>query len=339
MSPPQRKNGRASPPPSLRVARTQFERLYCLHGRLQRGERFTADSAAGEFEVTPLTIKRDIAFLGDRLGAPIEWDRSRRSYVYTRPCETLPLLRLDPREALALALAGRLFDLWHGSSRGCMFSDLIRRIAPLFGSALSIAADSLDTILSAPHADGSDEIHRLLALLEATIERRSLRLEYRKPAAARPETRLVHPLHLAGLEDGWFLITYDVGRKMTRTFRLTRIQSFVATGEHFEPPRGVDIPAHIRGSLGRFIGDKEIEVRIALDAHAAVYAREQPWHRSQQLTDDPDGGAEITLRVNHLAGVKIAVLKWGEHAEVLAPVELREQVRESVRLMHARYTT
>jgi len=62
------------------------------------------------------------------------------------------LLRLDPREALALALAGRLFDLRHGSSRGGMFSDLIRRIAPLFGGALSIAADSLDTILSAPHS-------------------------------------------------------------------------------------------------------------------------------------------------------------------------------------------
>lgn len=314
-----------------------LDRVARIHARLCREKRITAKSLAEELQVSARTIKRDIAFMRDRVGMPIEWDPGEHSYVYTRACETLPLLRVDAHEALALALAARLFDRWHGSPNGRMFSDLIRRIAPLFGSVVSIAVDSIDSAVSAPQLEGRNDIGHLLALLKSIVDRRVVHLRYAKPGAGRVEKRHVHPLHLAEVDDGWFLLAHDIKRDRIRTFLLTRIHSVDATDETFQWPEGFDARAYLRGCLGRFIGDKEIEVRIALDAHAAVYAREQQWHPSQQLIDEPDGKAVITLRVNHLAGVKNAVLKWGEHAKVLEPAELRDQVHGSLRRACAQY--
>jgi proteasome accessory factor B len=105
----------------------------------------------------------------------------------------------------------------------------------------------------------------------------------------------------------------------------------------FEPPRNFDSKEYIRGCLGRFGGEAEHEVRIALDAHAAFYAREKPWHASQQIVERPDGRVELTLRVNHLADVKSAVLRWGRHAEVLAPAELRDEVLAEYQAVASQY--
>src|SRR5688572_11479295 len=102
-----------------------------------------------------------------------------------------------------------------------------------------------------------------------------------------------------------------------------------SVGASFVPPTEFDAHAYLRGALGRFVGEKEHEVRVALDEHAAFYARENPWHASQVLTERSDGRVELTMRVDGLVDARNAVLRWGEHAEVVAPAELRKEVRDA----------
>lgn len=122
-----------------------------------------------------------------------------------------------------------------------------------------------------------------------------------------------------------------------RNFRLDRIHGMECTSDVFERPADFDPLKHLRGSLGAFAGEKEFEVRIALDACAANHARDTPWHPSQRLKDIPGGAAEITLRLNHPTDAIIAVLRWGRHAEVLAPAGLRKAVRDELATTLARY--
>ena len=89
--------------------RSALERVIRIHERLGNEHQITAESVAREFEVSPRTIKRDIEFMRDRIGAPIAWDPATHTYTYTAHCDLLPLLRIDADEALALALAGRTF--------------------------------------------------------------------------------------------------------------------------------------------------------------------------------------------------------------------------------------
>ena len=336
VAPPRRRAARAS----RACGRSALERILRIHERLGNGHRLTAVSIAVEFEISPRTIKRDIELMRDRLGAPIAWDAAKHSYCYTRACDLLPLLRLDADEALALVLASRTFAAWRGSALGRALTAALEKIAPVVGGAVSVPADTLRDFIFQPDPvpEAEAEQHFFAVALEAIERRRELRIVYQKPRGrAAAETRTIHPLHLAFLDHRWMLVAYDPARRAPRNFLLTRIREAAPTGAHFAPPAGFDLKRYLHGSLGRFTGDGDHDVRIMFDATAAPYVRENPWHPSQAITERADGGIEIALRLNNLIDIERRILACGAHAEVLAPPELRETLRRVSAAMLARY--
>lgn len=309
--------------------RATLRRVLWIHERLGNGHAVTSVSLARELETSARTVKRDLLFMRDQLGAPIEWDAAGRSYVYTRPCDILPLLRLDAGEALALALAGRTFAAWHGTSLGRALTVALGKIAGVVGGAVSLPVTEISHLVFQPDGDptADAELRYFATVLEAIRRRRVLRIAYQKPrTGAPPEMRLIHPLHLACLDHRWVLIAHDPARRAPRNFLLGRIRQATATAATFIPRADFDLKAYLRGSLGRFTGEAETEVRLLFDPQLAPYLRERPWHASQVITDRPDGAIEVTLRLNNLTDVRRHILACGRHVEVLAPPELREAV-------------
>lgn len=330
----------AAPASAEVLTGSALHRVTEILAALNSGQPVTANSLAQRLQVSRSTIVRAIETLRSTLGVEIDYDPPKHTYRLIRSSPSLPLFRLDPHEAIALALAGRMAGGGADSPLGRMIRAMLRKIAPVFGGAVTLAMDSVDQILSA-HGTGSaaadeDMVH-FFPLVEAILQRRAVRLDYTKLGAARAERRLVHPLHITEYQKRFRLIAWDTARREVRNFRLSRIHSMEATGGFYEPPAGFDLAAYLRGSLGAFAGEREFEVRIALDAHAAAYARETPWHPSQRLVERPGGGAEITLRLNHPTDATIAVLRWGRHAEVLAPAHLRKTIRDELAAALARY--
>lgn len=310
--------------------RSSLRRVLWIHERLGNQFPATSVSLARELEVSERTVKRDLEFMRDQLGAPIAWDAAAHTYAYTRPCDLLPLLRLDAGEALALALAGRTFAAWRGNSLGRALTAALGKIAGVVGGAVSLPVSEIGQLVFQPEGDSlaDAELRHFATALEAIRRHRILRIVYQKPLARTPpETRLVHPLHLACLDHRWVLIAHDPVRRAPRNFLLGRIRSAVATAAIFTPPAGFDLPAYLRGSLGRFTGDGEIEVCLAFAATLAPYLRERPWHASQTLVERPGGTVEATLRLNNLTDVRRHILACGRHVEVLAPAGLRATIR------------
>ena len=330
---------RARRRPARACGRSALERIVRIHERLGNEQQITAESIAREFEVSARTIKRDIEFMRDRLGVTIAWDATTHRYFCTHHHDLLPLLRLDAGEALALAVAGCTFAAWHGSPLGRALTAALEKIAPIVAGAVSLPVDALRGLLFAPDDPAADAEHRHFGtLLEAIHRRRELRLEYQKPKVnTAADTRTVHPLHLAYLEHRWMLVAHDVSRDARRNFLLARIREVNPTGAHFTPPLNLNLEPSLRSALGRFVGETEQEVRIIVDAGVAPYLRERPWHPSQTITEGGNGSIEVTFRLNHLNDIERRVLACGAHAEVLAPVELRERLRTAAAALHARY--
>lgn len=74
-------------------------------------------------------------------------------------------------------------------------------------------------------------------------------------------------------------------------------------------------------------GDKEHEVEIEFDLWGTDLVRGRQWHSSQELTDLPNGGSRLKMRLSSLEEIERWVLGWGSHAKVIGPAALRERVR------------
>lgn len=314
-------------------------RLFDLHDRLAAGRQVDAVSLARELELDPRTIKRDIDLLRDRRGAPLCWDAKRKSYRYTAPFDLASGLRLDAEEALAVVLAGRTLAAWGGAPLGRTLTATLEKIARFAGPAISFPIADLHAVLHQDDAALDAPEHRHFAsLLEDILARRELVVRYQKPSATRPERRVLRPLHLAYLDHRWMLIAEDAGRKAWRNFLLPRIHAIERTARTFTPPSPDKLKKHLAGSLGRFTGDQEIEVRLRFSATAAPYLRERPWHTSQKFTPLAQGGAEVVLTLNNLVDVQRRILASGRHVEVLTPPELRQSIASEIAAMSRAYS-
>jgi predicted DNA-binding transcriptional regulator YafY len=67
-----------------------------LHQRLMEGRYPNCRQMAEEFEVAAKTVQRDINFMRDQMRLPIEYDKARFGFHYTRPVIALPAMDLSP---------------------------------------------------------------------------------------------------------------------------------------------------------------------------------------------------------------------------------------------------
>jgi len=61
------------------------------------------------------------------------------------------------------------------------------------------------------------------------------------------------------------------------------------------------------------------------------------WHASQKVTDQPDGGVRLTLRLSSLDEITDWILGWGPRAVARKPPELVQRLRETAIAMAKRY--
>lgn len=123
----------------------------------------------------------------------------------------------------------------------------------------------------------------------------------------------------------WYLTGLDRTRGADRRFRLDRIEGAVSVGE----PGAFERPSHLAGIHAEpwELGEGEpIVARLLVDAAHVPFARHQlPQHTPWQVR--ADGSAVATIGVNNVAGFRSFVLQFLDHAEVLDPPELREDIR------------
>ena len=308
-----------------------LQRVYDLHTWINDGKRVTKAWLARQWGVSRSTVKRDLAFMRTRLDMPLEWDEVRGSFIFTRPCEALPFLILTRREALVIALANHMCGGMFGASFGDAYESILRKIAPVLGSSVSRAVAAMQHVHAPPAVRrGPGEFDLLLPILDAIEGRRVLQFTYTKPGTTKAEKRVVHPLNIGLLDTLLRLTAYDPSRGDVRDFAFTRIQDLMPLDQIFERPEGFDARRRIETSAGAHAGGEVHDIRIALDALAASYARERPWHATQTLTPLPDGRTQLALRVSDLPGIKSRVLRWPGHAEILAPAALRDELRRDL---------
>ncbi len=299
-----------------------------IHQLIQSGSFPNATQLAAELEVSTKSIHRDLEFMRDRLGLPLEFDRAHFGYFYTQEVSAFPTVQITEGELFALIVAERALQQYRGTSFEKPLLSAIKKMEQSLPDTISLdLADVEQAISFRTRAEPILDLNVFDSLARATAAQQQLELTYRKPGTPQPERRLVDPYHLANINGEWFLFAYDHLRKDIRTFVPSRIKSAHPTGKRFERPRKFSLDARLRDSFGVHSGRGTYEVVLRFNAQVADYIREKKWHDSQELRELSDGRVELRMRLSGLQEVERWVLGWAGNAKVIGPRELAEAVR------------
>ena len=323
--------------PSLH-SRPPLERMLKIHQALLSGKYPNASSLAQEIEVAAKTIHRDMEFMRDRMNLPIQFSGAHNGYYYNGEVNAFPTLQITEGELFALVVAEKALQQYRGTSFEGPLLSAIKKMQESLPDTISLnLADVGQAISFRTRVEPILDLKIFDTLARAVAERRQLELDYRKPGAARPESRIVDPYHLANVNGEWFLFAFDHGRSDIRKFVPGRIQGIKPTGKTFERSAKFSLEKQLRDSFGVHSGEGQYDVVIRFNARAADYIREKKWHESQQLRELKNGAVELRLKLSGLVEIERWILSWGGDAKVIKPRQLADAVRQCAKkILHSK---
>jgi predicted DNA-binding transcriptional regulator YafY len=320
----------------------RYERILTLH-RILKASRYpvTLQRLKDELNCSRATLYRDIAFLRDALGAPIESGEADeagwRYDVHEADRFELPGLWLTSEELSALLA---LNELLKTSGPGILASALapfqsrIERLLSDHSSGKALPVDRIRVIGSGMRK--LDEASfRVVA--GAVVSRRQVKFRYRARSTGDTTERVVSPQRLAHYRDNWYVDAWDHTREGLRSFAVDRI-----AGAQMLDAAAIDrdedeLQRHLASSYGIFSGPPKAWATIRFSPHASRWVADEHWHSQQQGSFLPDGRYELRVPYSNSKELLMDVLKYGPDAEVVSPLPLREEMKILLQLAIGSY--
>ncbi len=308
-----------------------LERIYFFHARIRSGRYPNTTSLVREFEISPATAHRDVAYLRDRLLAPLAYDKRRNGYYYTDTSFQLPFEN-SPALVLVLGLLGTM-------ARQTGLADLpeLAALKRRVQGVVFPGQRELDDILHCEWIE-LEQVDRdvFRDILSSLREQRRVRFRYRAGTGARSE-RTVDPLKLVGYQGRWYLLGWCHLRGERRMFHLGRISGVSILAESADQGLAAD-EDWLTASFGIFKGPPRYRAVIRFTGKAARLVRHQLWHAQQEIREHGND-ITLTLPVADDREIMMKVLQFGAEARVIAPESLRRKMGEEAGRMAALYHT
>ena len=317
------------------------ERILTLH-RILKSARYPVPIATliERLECSRATVYRDVGYLRDVLGAPVEQEEEPAGVRYNaEEAERfeLPGLWLTSDELQALLATHQLLARTGPGVLSDALEPLKARIDALLAEQAGGKRWPIERVRVI--ASGSRRLDQAAfrTVATAVLERRQLRFEYRARSTDAPTQRRVSPQRLTHYRDNWYLDAYDHGREALRSFAVDRIRQAALDEAAAQDVPESDLEAQLSSSYGIFSGAPKAWAKIRFSAHAARWVADEHWHSKQDGRVLPDGGYELRVPYSNPRELLMDVLRYGPDAEVIEPASLRSEMRILLNLAAAAY--
>lgn len=314
---------------------TAAARLLHLLSLFSSRPRWSATELAERLGVTTRTVRRDVAALRD-LGYPIESDAGRTGGYHLGPGGRLPPLLLTDDEAVAVAVGLRTTTVrglsGYGDATVSALAKLDQVLPPVLRDRVSALHASTVVVDRAPGPATDPDV--LLQIARGCRGRQLVRFAYTDGTGAITERR-AEPYGLVNAERRWYVVCFDLDRADWRTFRADRMGSVEVTGHGFEARDEPDTEAMVLHAIASYPYDAQAEVVLDLPYEEA----RREVHRSMgTLTPTDDGRAHLRIGADDHAWIARYLVSLECRFEVVAPDELRHELRRLGEDLVARFT-
>jgi predicted DNA-binding transcriptional regulator YafY len=317
----------------------RITRLLKLLQMLQSGSGRNADGLAADCEVSRRTVFRDLEAL-KAAGVPIAYDSGVDRYSVPSTY-FLPPINFTAAEAMSLlALSSEMGR-----------SDRLPFYEPAQAAALKLADSLPGTLrkelrtLTRAIRIRPTPVNRLAGkrniyeqLVAARAARRVVRIEYDSLTEGEHIITKLRPYCLHFYQHSWYAIGRSSLHRGVRTFNLSRVASLKMLPERFSMPAHFSVERYLQNAWAMIPGegpDQQVEVRFK--PLVARNVAEIRWHKTQQHELESDGSLVFRARVSGLHEIVWWILGYGDQAEVLRPIKLRQLVAQRARNMAAMY--
>jgi predicted DNA-binding transcriptional regulator YafY len=306
------------------LPKTALPRVYRIEREIASGKYPNSDGLARLLETSVSTISRDIEFMRDQLGAPIEYDALNRGFYFSEKTFRLPASFTSAEDLLALCMARSIFSLYRETPLYEASRQLLESITTPIASEGN--NDWLENRISVPPIASAKVKPDIWEIIVAGLKgNRIITFDYKGTWDEEYKKRKVHPYQLLFDSGVWYLYGFAEERKATRIFSFSKIKNAQLTKEIFSLPKNYKY-ADFSGEsyFGVFIGQNKQLFAVDFYEDSISFVEERQWAADQKITEKDD---HITIEFTSTQYYKVLrrVLSCGCKAVPKKPKKLVDE--------------
>lgn len=317
------------------MSKVSIERISKIVRLIRRRGAVSMDTLKSELEVSQASVKRDLEFLRDRLGCPLEWDRSKRGWVVRDDLAEggrfeLPGVWFDASEVFALLTMMHLVeDVQPGL--------LDEHVGPLKSRLRSLLAQGAKSAKPIEHklklihfAPRKVESKHFRLIAGALLDGKRLHLRYLNRDRKEHTERTISPQQLVHYRENWILDAWCHTRNGIRSFALEAIEDVrVLDVAAVEVCKG-EMQNHFRSGYGIFAGQAVHRARLKFTPERAQWVSKETWHHDQSSEYLADGSYVLEIPYSNDQELLMDLLRHSPEVEILEPLELRQRLHAAL---------
>lgn len=281
-------------------------------------------------EVSRATVKRDIEYMRDRMGAPIVWDRASRGYRYDQEDGqyALPGMWFNASEIYALLTMDHLLSNLQPGLLGPHIQPLRQRVHDLLAQGNHSAEEVASRIHIVRLARRDVDAQAFETLAAALLSRQRVMLHHYNRATDETLQREVSPQRLLYYRDNWYLHAWCHLRRGLRSFGVDVIRRVELTDRKAKDIATEELDAVFASGYGIFAGRDTEKALLRFSAERARWVAHENWHPQQQGHFDDQGRYVLQIPYASDTELLLDILRYGPDVEVLEPPALRQRVQQ-----------
>ena len=308
-----------------------LERIYYFHARTLNNRFPNSGDLVREFEVSSATAHRDIAYLRDRLLAPLDFSQKNNGYFYTEEGFRLPF-EDTPRLVMLLGMLQKM-----ATETGLTSLPELQKLQNKLKKLVNTDNQDIDNLIHCEWIETEPVEAKVFAdVLNGLLNSTRLRITYRTPTDKALE-RFIDPLKLVNYQGRWYILAWCCLREARRMFHLARIIKTETTNIKTNHTLTSD-DDWLSGSFGIFKGDpsRRFTAEILFTGTAADIVRYQHWHPKQNISETKEG-LVLSLPVTDDRELLMKILQFGHQARILQPEKLKKKIQNEIEKMVDQY--
>ena len=180
----------------------------------------------------------------------------------------------------------------------------------------------------------------LTPIYKAIADKHPLSIIYHPFDFDAPYNNVYHPYFLKEFNNRWYAVCFNQTENRMDNVGLDRIVSLDATTDmpYIPSPKASyrDYYADLIG-VTRPVDSQTERVVLRFQPFRAKYVKSKAWHPSQEIVSDTEGSCDIGFHLIINKELIARILEFGSDVEVIAPLHLRESVKEILEKSLERY--